>query len=277
MQINVETKFLLVNQNWFEQIGFDLDIVFNANNNQVRTGAGDRPVRAVGRLLRLPRRTPTAVGGLQRQLPGRCRRPQPGRRLLTTRAGRRRAAERGEPRAARVAGGRPAELAGHRRTSLAGDFATGILNQAPLLGIGQFLDDIQVDFLVQATQADQHGEPHAAADIHQRPDGEHLCRDAAGVRVGPAAPVTRRLGCRLRPDDERGVEGDAAGRGCDLGRSAVRDADGRRGAWRVHRRLRRAARDGGCRRPAGELGGHRRVHPAAHGDGDAPSTGDGAG
>src|SRR5262249_20364896 len=37
-----------------------------------------------------------------------------------------------------------------------GDFATKILAAAPALGVaGQFLDDIQVNFLVQATQADK--------------------------------------------------------------------------------------------------------------------------
>jgi type II secretory pathway component GspD/PulD (secretin) len=37
-----------------------------------------------------------------------------------------------------------------------GDFATSILGSAPALGVaGQFLNDIQVDFLVKATQADR--------------------------------------------------------------------------------------------------------------------------
>jgi general secretion pathway protein D len=39
IQINVETRFLLVNEDYFEQIGFDLDIVFNADNSQVRDAA----------------------------------------------------------------------------------------------------------------------------------------------------------------------------------------------------------------------------------------------
>src|SRR6185436_12354677 len=40
MQINVETRFLLVSQDFFEEIGFDLDVYFNGNNNQVRTARG---------------------------------------------------------------------------------------------------------------------------------------------------------------------------------------------------------------------------------------------
>jgi hypothetical protein len=34
VQINVETRFLSVDQNFFEQIGFDLDVYFNANNTE---------------------------------------------------------------------------------------------------------------------------------------------------------------------------------------------------------------------------------------------------
>ena len=43
MQINVETRFLLVNQDWFEQIGFDLSVYWNANNNQVRAARAVDP------------------------------------------------------------------------------------------------------------------------------------------------------------------------------------------------------------------------------------------
>lgn len=34
VQIAVEARFLLVNANFFEQIGFDIDVIFNASNNQ---------------------------------------------------------------------------------------------------------------------------------------------------------------------------------------------------------------------------------------------------
>src|SRR5262249_14579037 len=43
MQINVETRFLLVNQDFFEQIGFDLDVYFNAKNNQIRNAQASDP------------------------------------------------------------------------------------------------------------------------------------------------------------------------------------------------------------------------------------------
>ncbi|MFG0253002.1 MAG: hypothetical protein ACF8NJ_09035 [Phycisphaerales bacterium JB038] len=43
MQVNVEARFLSVAQDWFEQIGFDLDVVFNAENNQFRALASQNP------------------------------------------------------------------------------------------------------------------------------------------------------------------------------------------------------------------------------------------
>jgi general secretion pathway protein D len=156
MQINVETKFLLVNQNWFEQIGFDLDIVFNANNNQVRTARATDQFAQSGDFFDFSSDANGGRRGLQRQLPGRNAVDlnqdgdfnDPGE-----------AATRGQnvvnPRGWSPVGGQQNSL-GIVNSLVQGDFATGILNQAPALGIaGQFLDDIQVDFLVQATQADQ--------------------------------------------------------------------------------------------------------------------------
>ena len=43
MQINVESRFLLVAQDFFEQVGFDLDIYFNGENNQVRVARANDP------------------------------------------------------------------------------------------------------------------------------------------------------------------------------------------------------------------------------------------
>src|SRR5262249_17825366 len=48
MQINVETRFLLVRQDFFEQIGFDIDVILNANNNQVRAGQALAPSTTAG-------------------------------------------------------------------------------------------------------------------------------------------------------------------------------------------------------------------------------------
>ncbi len=150
MQINVETKFLLVNQDWFEQIGFDIDLVINANNNQVRAARGVSPAIQAGDFFDF-NGTPR---GIQRNidlgdvdLNGDGDTTDPG--------------EFSDP----LAIGNPAGFSpvgiGSNSLGLAaalaqGDFAGSVLSEAPALGIsGQFLDDVQVDFLIQATQADR--------------------------------------------------------------------------------------------------------------------------
>jgi type II secretory pathway component GspD/PulD (secretin) len=136
MQINVETRFLLVSQDFFEQIGFDIDVYFNANNNQVRAARATNPNAQASNFFDF------ATGGYQQG--------------LFTPAG---------SSAATFAGQRPSPLSpigvgsnslGLTQGLTSGDFANGILAGAPALGIaGQFLDDIQVDFLIKATQADR--------------------------------------------------------------------------------------------------------------------------
>ena len=148
MQISVETRFLLVDQSFFEQIGFDLDVYFNARSNQVRTAnAGDPSI--------LPRdffdftnsspqqRAPIGSGSLI---------PLPSNGFPITRL-----------QQATVNPDRWSPIGASQNSlgitqSLAGsnNFASQLLSQAPALGIaGTFLDDVQVDFLVKATQADK--------------------------------------------------------------------------------------------------------------------------
>ncbi len=144
MQINVETKFLLVNQQWFEQIGFDLDIIWNANSNQVRNIQNQNPNALPSDLF--------DFSGTQR--PRGLQRTGIGIPVNT-----------GTINPATVTAGTPNSFSpiGSNQNSFGltnslaeGDFASAILGQAPALGIaGQFLDDIQVDFLIQATQADK--------------------------------------------------------------------------------------------------------------------------
>lgn len=144
MQVNVETRFLLVNQDYFEQIGFDLDVYFNANNNQVRVARGaDRSIQASdffenGRLKRVitgqvaPNAAVTAPNGTQLS------------QAVVN------------PRNMSTVGVTQDSLGLAGNIAPASDWAQGILDGAPALGVaGQFLDDIQVDFLVQATQADR--------------------------------------------------------------------------------------------------------------------------
>ncbi len=150
MQINVETKFLLVNQNWFERIAFDIDLVLNANNNQVRAARGVDPSVQPGDFFDFE--NTSGQRGLQRTIQGQG--PVNGV------AGPIRAQQRTNQAIRNPRGWSPIG-AQQNSSGLAailseGDFANTILSAAPALGIaGQFLDDIQVDFLIQATQADK--------------------------------------------------------------------------------------------------------------------------
>ena len=143
MQINVETRFLLVAQDFFEQIGFDLDVYFGGENNQFRAAqAATNPSLLPSDFFDFK------TGGLKRNV---------------------------SPPGGDTTGGATAPTAGvvnptpwspigasQNSLGLAAGLMPGegiaatILGEAPALGIaGQFLDDIQVDFLVKATQADR--------------------------------------------------------------------------------------------------------------------------
>jgi type II secretory pathway component GspD/PulD (secretin)/tetratricopeptide (TPR) repeat protein len=159
MQINVETKFLLVNQGWFEQIGFDLDVVINANNNQVRHATGVDPSIQAGDFFDFSGQAGTAGGtrGLQRQLTGYG--PVNGRPSPIPAAGRTAQAVV-NPRGWSPVGAFQNSLGlttGLAASAAGSDsLASTVIAASPALGIaGQFLDDVQVDFLIAATQADQ--------------------------------------------------------------------------------------------------------------------------
>jgi type II secretory pathway component GspD/PulD (secretin) len=149
MQINVETKFLLVNQDWFEQIGFDLDIIINADNNQVRTARGNDPTVQPGDFFDFSATAGLGQRGLQRTITSQgASAPTTGTPTFTTQG---------------VVNPASWSPIGVEQNSLqltsgltSGDFAGAILRAAPALGVaGQFLDDVQVDFLIAATQADR--------------------------------------------------------------------------------------------------------------------------
>lgn len=164
LQVNVESRFLIVDQNFFEQIGFDLDIYFNVNNNQVRAAQATNPNLTASDFFGFGS-TAAAGQGLQSQVgntqtvfvdannDGLADLDGDGNPITTTTTG---FATRPPDD-----GFSPVSAAGNTLgiAELLADgssFATNILGAAPALGVaGQFLDDIQVDFLVQATQADQ--------------------------------------------------------------------------------------------------------------------------
>ncbi len=162
VQINVETRFLSVDQNFFEQIGFDLDVYFNANNTEFQLA------RTIDPSL-LPSDYFDSEGNLVNNVSG-------GGNFFTDANGDGQFdfGPISQPvlgpgfnggffngqnlpndqfsviRAAQNSFGLTNELAA------ASSFATTILGLNPALGVtGRFLDDIQVDFLVEATQADQ--------------------------------------------------------------------------------------------------------------------------
>ncbi|MFZ4574620.1 MAG: hypothetical protein ACOYN0_09500 [Phycisphaerales bacterium] len=144
MQVSVEARFLLVSQSFFEQIGFDLDVYWNGDNNQVRAARQAAPAQNIqpSDFFDFTR------GGLQRRVTGSVPQGTGGAAGGTSQS---------------VVLPSPLSVIGTPQNSLGlaealteGDFATNILQQAPALGIGgQFLDDIQVDFLIKATQADR--------------------------------------------------------------------------------------------------------------------------
>ena len=143
MQINVESRFLLVAQDFFEQVGFDLDIYFNGENNQVRVAQATDPTVLPGDFFDFEN-----GNGLQRTVTG------PG---LT--------GDGSTPGQQGVVPPTKWSPIGSSQNSLglagnllpvSDEWGGQILSAAPALGIaGQFLDDVQVDFLIEATQADR--------------------------------------------------------------------------------------------------------------------------
>ncbi|MFN0011831.1 MAG: hypothetical protein ACKVS8_09335 [Phycisphaerales bacterium] len=146
LQVNCESRFLLVNQDFFEQIGFDLDVYFNAGSNQFETAALNDDTLLLSDFF-----DPT-TGRPQRAVTGGPSTiPQTGGAGPATSQGLVRPDSWTPVSAAQNSLGLTEALAGG-----VSPFASSILAAAPALGIaGQFMDDIQVDFLIKATQADQ--------------------------------------------------------------------------------------------------------------------------
>jgi len=152
IQINAEVRFLLVSQGFFEQIGFDFDVYLNANNNQVRTARAGDPTISASDLFNF---SPAEGGTLGRQ-PTVTGSPAPNGPVA--------GGGQGTELTQGVVAPRPWSPIGFPSDSIGlsqalfptTGIAAQVLSAAPALGIaGQFLDDIQVDFLIQATQADR--------------------------------------------------------------------------------------------------------------------------
>jgi len=145
MQVNVESRFLLVREDWFEQIGFDIDLYFGENLNEVQIARTIDPTLtlddffqtdAEGNVILAQQIDPSDSGlGVSQPVfaPG-----TQGDQFSPIRS------EQNSFDLTESLGGSVT------------DFAGAVVGAAPALGIsGRFLDDVQVDFLVEATQADQ--------------------------------------------------------------------------------------------------------------------------
>ena len=170
LQINVESRFLEISTDWFEQIGFDLDLYFNTNNDlfsQMQsvdpnaqlsdffspgTGQFQNPIiyttldPATG--LPVPPGNAVATGGMFGTFD-----PATGQIVYTF----------GDPGApiGHTDGISPLGLVqgSNQLINTIGNynaFGTLVSGSNPALGFGlQFLDDVQVDLMIEATQADK--------------------------------------------------------------------------------------------------------------------------
>jgi type II secretory pathway component GspD/PulD (secretin)/tetratricopeptide (TPR) repeat protein len=158
IQISVETRFLTVTEDFFEKIGFDFDVYFNTQNNQRR-----------GQQFGLDQGVPTSFVN-----PTSATNPETGRPVFSSQApGFFQDPTDGSfafvPGANLVQGaptlGSFTQVPALNNSNdiatniLSGsEFASNILGLSPALSVaGTFFDDVQVDFLVEATQADRRG------------------------------------------------------------------------------------------------------------------------
>lgn len=155
LQINVEVRFLLVAQDFFEQIGFDLDVYLNADNNEFAIARTLDPSLLPSDFFddqgKLVRRVGSGNFDLDGDgtigpvgAPG-----NPGDFVPVFSPG-----TQGDEFS--IIRGAQNSLALTNLLAAGSSFAGEILGTSPALGItGQFLDDIQVDFMIEATQADR--------------------------------------------------------------------------------------------------------------------------
>ncbi len=161
VQINVESRFLTVRQDFFEQIGFDVDVFFNASGNQFK--AVQRQLQAFGQgslanegLSILPSDIVTGRNGSNQGFTVTGTDPVTGGPIFTF-----------QPNNFSIPAPNNTSVIPAQQNSLgitnslieAGGtaFSSAVLMAGnPALAVaGTFLDDVQVDFLLEATQADQ--------------------------------------------------------------------------------------------------------------------------
>lgn len=163
IQIAVEARFITVSSHYLEEMGIDIDVVLNSGNagyDYVPTGQGALRDPVLGNALLLPRTfsrlgfTPAVpgVGSGLAQNPGAGALPQPyGQPQFVPQAG---GANGSQLTPLPIINGLtaftdPSSLG----SDVPGSFAGQTIGPAFSL-FGSFLDNIQVDFLIRATQAD---------------------------------------------------------------------------------------------------------------------------
>lgn len=198
LQISVETRFLNVVNNFLEEFGVDLDFVFNAGNagyDQAQGAQGAILDPATGAVVLVPRQysrigsfasppgfgTPFAPGQFPTQPYGQAAfvparggvLPQSGDMTPIT-------AQQGS-----------LGLVAPRNTGVPGSFASQA-GLTPALNLaGSFLDNLQVDFLIRATQA------NARSSIVQAPRLVLFNGQASSIAVGRSRQYVSSLEPRL--------------------------------------------------------------------------------
>ena len=164
IQVAVEARFVTVSSHYLEDLGIDIDFVLNSGNagfDFIPTGGGPLTDPVLGTTLLLPRQfsrlgfTPAVPGGLgldlvQTPVAGQLAQPFGQPQLVPQNAGGGGRQGTPVPIISRVSGlTNPSNLG----SDIPGSFAGSSVGPAFSL-FGSFLDNIQVDFLVRATQAD---------------------------------------------------------------------------------------------------------------------------
>lgn len=159
VQVAIEAYFISVSNNFLEEIGLDLDVVLNAGNAgyDYATAGGSRLVDpATSSLILIPRQF-TRLGAVP-QVPG----PNPMAQVLPNQPYQSVGLVPGTgtpgPHSSQwtpinISQG-SLTAAAPQQTSVPGSLGGGAIGSALNIG-GTFLDNIQVDFLIRATQADQ--------------------------------------------------------------------------------------------------------------------------
>jgi len=165
IQVNVEARFLSVSEDFFEQVGFDLDVIFNADNNQYQEAIGQQfafsPTQA-GTTTLLPSDLvspffgPARNGSTNAVIQTNVEEVFDGTDPLPEYE------VNAVPFVTTIPDNTSIIPAAQNSLGLANSlfegspFANAIIGADPALGLAAtFLDDIQVDLLVEATQADQ--------------------------------------------------------------------------------------------------------------------------